>query len=74
VTAERLRRASITKSDDKPSQCCGSPYLPLIGFYTGRPFHFSIGQRSRIIRMLDDRIAGRRYTKIAYGYFPESII
>jgi hypothetical protein len=37
------RCASITNSADRPSQCCGSPYFPLIGFLCGRLLNSAIG-------------------------------
>jgi hypothetical protein len=36
VSAAASRYASITNSDEKPSQFCGSPYFPLTGFSIGR--------------------------------------
>ena len=31
----------ITKTPDKPSQCCGSPYFPLTGLRMVRPPHLA---------------------------------
>src|SRR5581483_12300048 len=41
VSFSRLLSASITNTEVRPSQCCGSPYFPLIGLRFSRCSHLS---------------------------------